>query len=59
MLAPVGSSWETAWDAFREFFGLKTGKGWEERFVRMEAGVEAFTYTAPKVGWPRGVVLEV
>ena len=59
MLAPVGSSWETAWDAFRGFFELKTGKAWEERFVGKGAGVEGFTYAPPKVGQPRGMVLEV
>lgn len=59
MLAPIGSSWETAWDAFRDFFKLKTGKQWEERFVRMAAGSEAFTYTPPKAGQPRGMFLEM
>ncbi|CAD6575326.1 MAG: hypothetical protein ASARMPREDX12_001535 [Alectoria sarmentosa] len=59
MLAPIGSSWETAWDAFQGFFQLKTGKRWEERFVRMETGSEAFTYTPPKVGQPRGMFLEI
>lgn len=59
MLAPIGSSWETAWDAFQEFFQLKTGMKWEERFVRMEMMGEAFTYTPPKVGQPRGMFLEI
>ncbi|KAF6231217.1 hypothetical protein HO173_010549 [Letharia columbiana] len=59
MLAPIGSPWETAWDAFQGFFELKTGKKWEERFVRMALGSEAFTYTPPKVGQPRGMFLEI
>ena len=59
MLAPIGSSWETAWDSFQAFFKLKTGKQWEERFVRMDAGSETFTYTPPKVGQPRGMFLEI
>ena len=59
MLAPVGSSWETAWDAFRGFFELKAGKSWEERFVKGQVGGEAFAYAPPKAGQPRGVVLEI
>lgn len=66
MLAPTGSSWETAWGAFSGFFRLKTGMGWEERFAAAAAkrgtgkggDKEGFTYTPPKVGWPRGVVAE-
>lgn len=67
MLAPTGSSWETAWGAFSTFFRLKTGMGWEERFVvrrGMGAGMgvgggkEKFRYTPPKVGRPRGVGAE-
>lgn len=37
MLAPTGSSWETAWGAFSGFFRLKTGMGWEERFAAAAA----------------------
>lgn len=59
MLAPVGSSWETAWDAFQGFFRLKTGKMWEERFVRVKGGAEAFTYTPPREGQPRGLIAEI
>ncbi|KAL9134303.1 MAG: hypothetical protein Q9175_004517 [Cornicularia normoerica] len=59
MLTPIGSSWETAWDAFRDFFHLKTGTKWEERFVKTDIGSEAFTYTPPKAGQPRGMFLEI
>ncbi len=58
MLAPIGSSWETAWDAFRGFFELKTGRVWEERGGKGEVGKEAFTYGLPKGGEPRGLGME-
>lgn len=57
-LAPIGSSWETAWGAFTLFFRLKTRKEWEGRFVRGGLGPDAFVYTPPKEGEPKGAWLE-
>ena len=59
MLAPMGSSWEGAWDAFRGFFRLKTGGAWEERLAKTEVVGEGFRYAVPKGRLPRGVGLEI
>ena len=56
-LAPVGSLWEAAWGAFVMFFRLKTRREWEGRGVRGGVGGDAFVYTAPRGGEPRGVGL--
>lgn len=52
--APVGSSFEVAFDSFKMLFKIKTGKHWNERFTPMRMGDGFFTYTAPKEGEPRG-----
>ncbi|MCJ1272321.1 hypothetical protein MMC21_000107 [Puttea exsequens] len=60
VLAPTGSSWETAWAAFEQFFKLKTRKEWAMRFYKYEMGKEApsqeknFNYSSPAKGEPRG-----
>lgn len=62
VLAPIGSSWETAWAAFEAFFKLKAKKDWDMRFLKPDLGVdaaEAFVYTPPREGEPRGLFLEV
>lgn len=73
MLAPVGSSWETAWGTWRGFFRLKTGRGWEEKGGEKKKGKgkeggteekekeegEGFVYAGPKGGMPRVVGMEV
>ena len=70
MLAPPGSPWETAWGAWRGFFELKTGGGWEGRGEGRGRGKREgegegeggeggwFGYKVPRVGEPRGVGLE-
>lgn len=52
--APIGSSFDTAFDAFKMFFKLKTGQCWNERLNKSKIGNELFSYTAPKQGEPRG-----
>ena len=59
VLAPIGSTWETAWGAFQMFFKLKTKKDWDMRFLKCDLGAEAFVYTPPREGEPRGLFLEV
>ena len=56
MLAPVGSSFDTAFDHFKKFFNLKTGKAWDDRFQRMESAKGAFVFALPKPGEARGVI---
>ncbi|MCJ1462632.1 hypothetical protein MMC07_001234 [Pseudocyphellaria aurata] len=69
ILAPIGSSFETALFAFTTFFALKTMRPWADRLAPLqdvggdceeeEEGVEkAFVYTPPKEDEPRGVILE-
>jgi len=55
VLAPIGSSWETAWRAFELFFKLKTRKDWDMRFVKYDRGADAFVYTPPREGELRGM----
>ncbi|KAK4693793.1 hypothetical protein P7C71_g3669, partial [Lecanoromycetidae sp. Uapishka_2] len=54
VLAPRGSSWDTAWAAFERFFKLKTGKEWSMRHVKgtLEPG---FVYTPPSDREPQGI----
>lgn len=61
VLAPRGSSWELTWGAFEAFFKLKTRKEWSMRFLKWERGgpANAFVYTPPRGGEPRGMFLEV
>lgn len=40
------------------FFKLKTRKDWDLRFIKYGLGPDAFVYTPPKEGEPRGVFLE-
>ncbi|KAM0805679.1 hypothetical protein BDR22DRAFT_968894 [Usnea florida] len=59
MLAPIGSSWEGAWEAFRGFFKLKTGGAWEERLGKTVGGGDGFRYAVPKGRQPKGVGLDI
>ena len=59
MLAPVGSSFELAFDHFQKFFTLKTLKEWDQRLVKANMGDEAFVYAPPKEGEPQGLLLPV
>ena len=54
MLAPIGSSFEVAFGSFKKFFELKTLKEWDERLIKANVGEEAFVYSPPKEGEPRG-----
>jgi len=40
------------------FFRLKTRKEWEGRFMKGEVGPDAFVYTPPREGEPRGEFFE-
>ncbi|KAL9604042.1 MAG: hypothetical protein Q9219_000804 [cf. Caloplaca sp. 3 TL-2023] len=54
VLAPVGSDWTTAFEAFTKTFKAKTKVEWDER-LKVRVGVEgAFMYAPPKVGEPVG-----
>ena len=62
MVAPINSSFEAAFGAFKQFFRLKVGRGWDERLGCGRAGEkigpasgEGFFYRPPKEG-SRGVV---
>lgn len=57
VLAPLGSSFELAFSTFKQFFTLKTRKEWDDRLIKAVMGDEAFVYTPPKEGQPRGMVL--
>jgi hypothetical protein len=66
-IAPIGSSWEFAWERFRWFFEKKTGVAWESRLTPRfhkccentnEAGAcDHFEYRIPGHGKPKGLVL--
>ena len=57
VLAPIGSSFEVAFDHFKKFFKLKTGKDWDDRLPNTAPPKGAFIYVPPKEGQPRGVIL--
>ena len=57
ILAPIGSSFELAFDHFRKFFKLKTGKDWDDRLHKTAPSKGAFIYVPPKEGQPKGVML--
>ncbi|KAL9633021.1 MAG: hypothetical protein Q9164_004947 [Protoblastenia rupestris] len=57
ILAPLGSSFELAFGVFKQFFRLKTHKEWDDRLIKANMGEEAFVYTPPKEGEPKGQVL--
>ena len=50
MLAPIGSSFDTAFGAFEKFFELKTKRAWEDRFEKRDHRVEEeeFVYVPPR-----------
>ncbi|KAI9680290.1 MAG: hypothetical protein M1829_001176 [Trizodia sp. TS-e1964] len=56
MLAPVGSFFETAHKAFRDFFRARTGRAWEDRLVPEAPKEDVFLYAAPGPGKPRGMM---
>lgn len=70
VLAPIGSSFDTALFAFTNFFALKTKREWALRLLPPEdeedgedgdeggAG-KAFVYTPPEEGEPRGMMLQL
>ncbi|KAL6715479.1 hypothetical protein ACLMJK_006440 [Lecanora helva] len=57
-LAPIGSTWDTAWAAFKAFFKLKTKKDWDMRFMKYDLGPEAFVYAPPREGQPQGLFMD-
>ena len=60
-LTTIGSSWDKAWKAFKDFFKLKTKKDWDYRFQKLNLGADAadaFVYTPPREGEPRGSSIE-
>lgn len=62
ILAPIGSSFETAFAAWKKFFKAKTKGEWDQRLERQkesENGDEekAFVYVSPEEGEPRGLML--
>lgn len=56
MLAPVGSSFDVAFDHFKKFFKLKTGKTWEDRLQKAVPSKDAFIFVPPKNGETTGVM---
>lgn len=56
ILAPIGSSFEVAFDHFKEFFKLKTGRDWDDRLRKVEPIPSAFVFALPKTGEARGVM---
>ncbi|KAI4124023.1 MAG: hypothetical protein LQ338_005012 [Usnochroma carphineum] len=55
VLAPIGSDWTTAFEAFTKAFKGKTGVEWEERFVPRRWGDGGgFVYQVPREGEARG-----
>ena len=56
ILAPIGSSFDVAFDHFKKFFKLKTGKHWEERLQKTVPRKDAFMFAPPKEVEPRGVL---
>ena len=61
VLAPIGSSFSTAYDAFKKFFRLKTRREWDERLLKTPLPVEhgdkpaPFVYNPPADGEPNGI----
>lgn len=67
VLAPIGSSFETAFEIFKKFFELKTRRQWDNRLGEANAEIddrekkgeeEVFIYTPPKQGEPRGLIYD-
>lgn len=54
ILAPKGSDWSTAFGAFKNAFKAKTKTEWDERFKPRQLDEEAFVYSPPKDGEPKG-----
>lgn len=54
-LAPVGSTFEAAMHVFKMFFGLKTLRPWEDRFISGTVDPDAFMYRPPGAGKAVGV----
>ena len=58
VLAPLGSSFELAFDVFKQFFRLKTHREWDDRLIKVKTvEEEAFVYTPPRGGVPKGMIL--
>ncbi|KAL9004042.1 MAG: hypothetical protein Q9188_003130 [Gyalolechia gomerana] len=58
VLAPMGSDWATAFDAFTNAFKSKTKVEWDERLKPRRLEEEAFVYSPPKDGGPKGEMPE-
>ncbi|KAL8939243.1 MAG: hypothetical protein Q9211_002825 [Gyalolechia sp. 1 TL-2023] len=58
VLAPVGSDWATAFGAFTSAFQAKTKVEWDERLKPRRLDEDAFVYSPPKDGEPRGEMPE-
>ncbi|KAL8942918.1 MAG: hypothetical protein Q9216_001393 [Gyalolechia sp. 2 TL-2023] len=58
VIAPVGSDWATAFGAFTSAFKAKTKVEWDERLKPRRPEEEAFVYSPPKDGEPRGEMPE-
>lgn len=54
VLCPTGSTFEMALSNFQAFFKIKTRKAWEQRLASVQVDEDAFIYTPPPVGQPKG-----
>ena len=58
ILAPVGSSFNVAFDHFKNFFKLKTGIEWDQRCRSWMVPDANFIFMPPRIGEPRGILQE-
>ena len=56
VLCPTGSTFEMALSNFQAFFKIKTRKAWDQRLASVQVDEDAFVYTPPPVGLPKGSV---
>lgn len=42
--------------AFKNLFKAKTRTRWDHRLDKLKQEEDAFVYTPPRLGWPRGVM---
>ena len=56
VLAPIGSSFDVAFDHFKKFFKLKTGKEWDDRLLKTAMAKDDFAYVRPRDGQPKGIL---
>jgi hypothetical protein len=63
VIAPIGSSWEQAFGAFKQAFKERTGLAWDDRLHKPPAGKmmcdgqKFFKYAKPKEGEPKGLMM--